>query len=143
MSSLKSPRIRQGKLDIETWFNTLDSRLVNVCNGMLGDLYNSAIWICILFANNVVLTASMPLDAYLCVLAGCICLGMLIIMPPLLSPDALSHLIAIWSSCTTGEGCDGVSQVSQKHSTLAYLRPLSLTMSGSLASIDHTFNNEI
>ena len=67
MSSLKSPRIRQGKLDIESWFNTLDSRLVNACNGMLGDLYNSAIWICILFANNVVLTASMPLDAYLCV----------------------------------------------------------------------------
>ena len=95
-----------------------------------------------LFANiSVVVTASMPLDAYLCVLVGCMCSGMLIITPPLLSPDALSHLIAIWLFCTTGSGYDGVSHVLQKHSTLAYLRLPSHAISGSLATIDLTFNN--
>ena len=45
--------------------------MVNVCNGTLGDLYNSAIWIGLLFANSIViLIASMPLDAYLRVLVG-------------------------------------------------------------------------
>ncbi len=45
-----------GKLDVETWFNSLDNKLVNVCNGMLDDLYNSAIYTCIrvLFANSSV-----------------------------------------------------------------------------------------
>ena len=69
ISSLKSPRITHGMLDVEVRFNTLDSKCVNVCNGMVGDLYKSAIWICVLLANSkVVLTASIPLDAYLCVL---------------------------------------------------------------------------
>ena len=35
----------------------------------VSDLYKSAIWICVLLANSrVVLTASIPLDVYLCLL---------------------------------------------------------------------------
>ena len=104
-SSLKSPRTTHGMLDTETRVSIVDIKLVNVCSGVLGDLYNSAIWIGVLFGNNrVVVTASMPLDAYLCVQVGCMSSGRLIITPPLLSPDALSHLIAIWAFCSTGEG---------------------------------------
>ena len=58
--------------------------MIIVYNGTLGDLYNSAIWMCVLFANRVVLGASMPLDAYVCVLVSCKSLRMLIITPPLL-----------------------------------------------------------
>ena len=92
-------------LDTETRVSIVDNKLVNTCSGALGDLYNSAIWIGVLFGSKrVVLTASMPMDAYLHVQVGCMLSGTLIITPPLLSPDALSHLIAIWPLCSTGEG---------------------------------------
>ena len=104
-SSLKSPRTTHSMLDTETRVSIVDIKLVNVCSGVLGDLYNSAIWILVLFGNNrVVVTALMPLDAYVRVHVGCMSSGTLIITPPLLSPDALSHLIAIWAFCSTGEG---------------------------------------
>jgi len=67
----------------------------------------------------------------------------LIITPPSLSPDVLSHLIAVWPFCTRGEGCEGVSHVSQKHIVVACLRSLSHSMSGSLEVIDLAFYNEI
>ena len=83
-------------------------------------MYNGALWVGVLFANNsIVLTASMPSGAYLHVLIGCMPSGMLIITPPLLSPNGLSHLIATWLFWTIGEGSDGVSHVSQKHMMLA------------------------
>ena len=68
MFSLKSPKITHFKLDVETRFNNRDSKFINASSGTLGDLYNSAIQIWVLSANSsIVLTASMPLDAYLCV----------------------------------------------------------------------------
>ena len=42
----------------------------------------------------------MPLDAKVCVLDGCISGGTQIMTPPLLSPDVLLQVIAIWK----GEG---------------------------------------
>ena len=91
--------------DTVIWFNTLDNRLINACIGTLGDLYNNAIWIWLALGNKrVVQTASMPLDVKVRVPEGCISWGTLIMTPPLLSPDALSHLMAIGLSCTTGEG---------------------------------------
>ena len=50
-------------LDKENRLNIVDNKLINACSGALGDLYNRAIWIGVLFGNiRVVLTASMSID---------------------------------------------------------------------------------
>ena len=41
-SSLKSPKITHGLLDIDTWFNNLDNAVINAAVDTLGDLYNNA-----------------------------------------------------------------------------------------------------
>ena len=61
---------------------------------------------------------SMPLDVNEHVWQGCMSLGIQIIVPPLL---LLVCHIALLFDCMLGEACDAVSQVSQKHSTLAAL----------------------
>ena len=51
--------------DIETWFNNLDNIIVNAVKDTLGDLYNNVKLA--LGSTRVVETASMPMDAKVCV----------------------------------------------------------------------------
>ena len=123
------------------WLSTGDKKLTNACKDVLGDLYNNTVWKWLALGNNkMLITASMSLDVIVCVEEGCMSCVTLIMMPPLLTPDALSHLRAIWLSCTTGDGCNSVSQVSQKHNMVADFKLLSFSMSGNFAISDLTFN---
>ena len=44
----------QYKVDVLRWFNSVHSKMVNVWNGVFGDLYDSANWIGVLL---ILLTA--------------------------------------------------------------------------------------
>ena len=69
--------------------------VVKACNGTVGDRYSTTM--CMLFALGsvkVLQATLMPLDANERVRVGCICLGIQIIVPPLLLPFCLSHLTA-------------------------------------------------
>lgn len=78
---------------------------------VLGDALpevGSTIWRWPALGNNkMLITASVSLDVIVCRRLHVLC--SLIMMSPLLTPDALSHLRAIWLSV-----CNWVSQVSQK-----------------------------
>ena len=57
-------------------------------------------------------------------------------------PDALSLLNTTWPSLMHGDGCDGDSHVSQKHSISTAFIYLSHSISCIFATTDLTFNNE-